>query len=237
MTDSKKLDPFKPQQPAIPGIPAQAPKKETAPPPQTFESPSRAPKPPQNSYVWFAIAAGIAILGLRIAWWAHGSSAKSAPAPVTEVRVEPPPAPIKPVEKLPVGPGQIVRADELSKPWSSKKFLYRDPYSTEEIPAIVVRLPGGSFWAISLREPYGNCNLEYVTDLETIREKYHFNAEHPMVVDPCGRIVYELARYGNGPNGLVRGAVVKGTAVRPPIAIEVESSGNWIQAVRIENTR
>lgn len=237
MTDEKKFDPFKPQQPVIPGVPAETPKERVAPPAEIPESDPLAQRPAQRPYILFGIAAAIAVVVAAVAWWAHSSSAKPAPPPVTEVRAEPAPAPPKPVEKLPVGPGQIVRADELSKPWSSKQFLYRDPYSTEEIPAVIVHLAGGSFWAISLREPYGNCTLEYVTDLETIREKYHFHADHPMVVDPCGRIVYDLARYGNGPNGLVRGAVAKGTAVRPPIAIEVESSGNWIQAVRIENTR
>lgn len=149
----------------------------------------------------------------------------------------PAPRPSKRVEPLPIGPGEIATTDELSKAWSARKFLYRSPYTGEDVPALVVRVPGGSFWAISLREPYGSCQLEYVTDLEKLRSQYHFNAEHPMVVNPCGRIIYDLGRYGNGPNGLVRGAVVRGTGVRPPFGIEIQTEGKNIVAVRIENTR
>lgn len=224
MPDENQFDPFKPQQPAIPGVPAERPKKHAA------------PAASKNAFLLIGIAA-IVLVGGAIAWWAHGSSAKSAPPVVREAPPEPAPAPPKRVQQLPVGPGLIARADELTKVWSAKRFIYRNLYTGEELPALVVRLPGGSFWGISLREPYGRCDLEYVTDLERLRTQYHFNAEHPMVVDPCGRIVYDLARYSNGPTGLVRGAVVKGTGVRPPFGIEIRTEGKNIVADRIENTR
>jgi hypothetical protein len=240
MPDEKKVDPFKPQQPVIPGVPPESQKRATraekASSSDAPVAPSALPAPANKPLLWVGVAAGVVLVAAGIAWWAHGSSARSAPPVVTEAPPEPAPPP-KPVAQLPFGPGQIARAEDLSKPWSSSKFIFRSPYTVEDVPAIAVRLPGGELWAISLREPYGTCDLEYVTDLEQLRTRYHYEAEHPMVVNTCSRAVFDLARYGNGPNGLVRGAIVKGTAVRPPIGIEVKKQGAWIEAVRIENNR
>jgi len=99
---------------------------------------------------------------------------------------------------------------------------------------MVVRLPGNAYWAFSLRVPYGTCELQFVTDMETLRTVYKFAAVHPMVGDPCTHTVYDLTKYGRGPNGVVRGAVVAGTAIRPPLAIEVEVQGHEIVATRSE---
>lgn len=239
MPDDKKFDPFKPQQPVIPGVPAEVPKKKAPPKPAPEASGGTvygaAQRPPKSPFVWVGIGAAVFVIA-GIAWWAHASSANSAPPVAVEAPVAEAAPPPKPVEHLPIGPGEIVRTEELSKPWSYKRFIFNNPYNQEKVPAVVVRLPGKDFWAVSLREPYGNCNLEYVTDLDRLSTDYHYNAEHPMVADPCGRVVFDLGRYANGPNGLVRGAIVKGTAPRPPIAIEVESNGQWVLAVRIENT-
>jgi hypothetical protein len=56
-----------------------------------------------------------------------------------------------------------------------------------------------------------------------------------MVVNSCSHTVYDLLRYG-GPSdgGLVRGEVVQGTAIRPPMAIEVRVAGKQLVAVRME---
>ena len=99
---------------------------------------------------------------------------------------------------------------------------------------MVVRLPGGALWAFSMREPYGTCDLEYVTDLRRLQQEYDFTASHPMVTDPCNKSVFDLTKYGNAPSGLVRGEVVQGPAFRPPLAIEVRSEKNQIIAVRTE---
>lgn len=101
---------------------------------------------------------------------------------------------------------------------------------------MVVRLPGGDMWGFSLREPFGECELQYVTDLKVLEIDYGFHAQHPMVVNPCTRAVYDLMRYGGGaPNGgLVRGEIVAGSGVRPPMAIEMSTRGREIIAVRGE---
>ena len=100
---------------------------------------------------------------------------------------------------------------------------------------MIVHLPDGSYWAFSLREPFGTCELDYVTDLEKLRSDYNVRASHPMVVNSCNRTIYDLLRYGGSSDGgLVRGDGVEGAGIRPPIAIEVRVEGKHLIAVRME---
>jgi hypothetical protein len=99
---------------------------------------------------------------------------------------------------------------------------------------MVVKLPHGAYWGFSLREPFGKCDLEYVTNLETLRQEYQFDADHPMLVSPCDQTVYDLLRYGFSSAGLVRGDIVQGSGIRPPMAIEIRQHGNEVVAVRME---
>ncbi len=234
MPDEKKLDRFKPQQPTIPGVPAEKVAPKPVPPEHLSPEPAKAS--PRSPSLWVSLGVGaLIVIVVGIAWWAHSSSAKQAPQPVVEAAADPTPEPVaKPVERVPIGPGEIATTDELSKPWSSKRFIFRDPVTSQQAPAIAVRLPGGTLWGVSLREPYGTCELDYVTDLEKLRTQYQFRASHPMIVDPCTHTVFDLMRYGSGPNGLVRGEIAAGTAVRPPIGIEISTHGNHIVAVQME---
>jgi hypothetical protein len=186
--------------------------------------------------LWVGLGIGIAVIlgATAIIWWTHSSQSKSGNTPSAVPSSAAVMETSKPAEKVPVGPGEIATSEELSNPWSSKRFVFYNHLTAENVPAIAVRLPGGALWGISLKEPYGTCELAYATDLDALRSQFHFAAEHPMVVNPCTGAVYDLARYESGPNGLVRGAVVHGTAVRPPIGIEVVARGNHIIAIRSE---
>lgn len=137
---------------------------------------------------------------------------------------------------MPVGPGIIASTRDLAKPWASKRFLFRSDLSSEEVPALVVRLPNGQYWGFSMIEPFGSCKLEYVTDLSVLRTEYNFRANHPMIGDPCTHTVYDLLQYDGGApdGGLVRGAIVHGAGVRPPLAIEIDVQGKQLRAVRME---
>ena len=142
--------------------------------------------------------------------------------------------PAKPAANLPVGPGNVATVDELAQPWASKKFLYHDDVLGKLVPAMVVHLPSGGYWGFSLVEPFGTCQMEYVTDMDKLQTKYSFTADHPMVADPCNHAVFDLLQWGGSPTAEVRGALVHGMGVRPPLAIEIEQHGKEISAGRME---
>jgi hypothetical protein len=237
MPDEKKFDPFKPQQPSIPGVlPASAnPKPEETPP----ELPG---PPPEKSPLLIPMLAAAGLGAIIIIWGlihlSRGFSPKSMPASADSGGA-PAVAPVgdaNPKGTLPVGPGPVATADELAQPWSSKRFLFRNYVSGQAEPALVVRLPRGDYWGFSLIEPFGNCELEFITNLDKLRAEYHFHADHPMVGDPCNRTVYDLLRYGAGASSeeVVRGMIVQGNGIRPPMAIEIKTNGKEIVAVREE---
>lgn len=238
MPDGKKFDPFKPQQPAIPGVSPGAPKPQPDAVPQDeyIPAPHERGFPPTNYFILAGVAAFLIIAGLI--YWGHSSSAKTNPPPAVTADLSQPAAinATQPEQSLALGPGVIATTEDLAKPWSAKRFLFRGVGSAQLEPALVVRLPHGDYWGFSLREPFGTCELEYVTDLGKLQTEYNFRATHPMVVNPCSHTVYDLLRYGGGSSNdeLVRGLIVQGNGVRPPMAIEIRAEGKQIVAVRGE---
>jgi hypothetical protein len=232
-----KSDAFKPQKPEIPGVskdePAKKEARETTP--DAPPSGPSIPRPENISLTWIIIALGaVLVVGGAFAWWNHSSSAK-APEPLSEAeRTAPAEISAKPEEKLATAPEMVATTNELAKPWSSKRFTFRDKSTGREFPAIVVSLPDGTYWGLSLREPFGNCEMEYVTDLKKLETEYQYRASHPMVGDPCNKTVFDLARYGTAPSGVVRGEIAQGPGMRPPMAIEIRTEGTRVLAVRIE---
>lgn len=185
----------------------------------------------------------IAFFGAR---WALGpgrvQSQTSGPQPQIEVpSAAPDPSTLVPHANE-ANPG-IATIDEMAKPWSSKEFFVRNAFSGENVPGILVRLPGGSparatgYWAFSVDAPYGNCRLEYITNLAKLRTEYGFaDAKHPMVGNPCNHTVFDLAKTTAlpGTGAIVRGAIVQGSDLRPPLAIEIRVRGKEIEAIRTE---
>jgi hypothetical protein len=238
----REQDPFKPQEPNIPGVTGNPARHKPAlepPCPATsqFRTPAAVPdKIPAQK--WLAIAAlAIGLVSLALFLWKHSGAATESeqiPAAVPVVDLQPVAA-SQPAVVLAVGPGPVATTAELAKPWSSKRFEFHVPQSADNLSAVVVHLPSGVYWAFSLREPYGTCELEYVTDLGKLEHDYGFHANHPMVGDPCNRAVFDLTRYGTGPNGVVRGAIVRGQSVRPPVAIEIKVRDKQIVATQLEH--
>jgi hypothetical protein len=236
-----KKDAFNPQQPKIPGVSTpsnQAATQTVAAAGQTSPDPNSSSADATQSGglpTWITLSiAGALFLIIMGVWWSRRTPAEqvspaeaAAPVPATA-------APVKAAQDLPVGPGEIATTDELADVWSSKRFIFRNSMRDEQVPAMVVHLPGGTYWGFSLREPYGTCEMEWVTDLQKLASEYKYRAQHAMVADPCNRSVFDLTRYGSGPNGLVRGEIKQGAAVRPPIAIEIETKGKRLLAVRME---
>jgi hypothetical protein len=238
MPDNIRFDPFHPQQPRIPGVPEGKAKAKPAPPPPEPQAAATEPMPSRRPLPWIPmIVAGVLIATAGFFWWKRVSSSDPDRMESTGSAVSSPRAADDPAQEkgLPVGPGKVATRDELTKAWSDKRFLFRNSLTQETVPAMVVSLPGGAYWAFSLREPFSNCDLEDVTDLAKLQSEYQFQADHPMVVDPCSRSIFDLARYGTTPSGsLVRGEIEKGGAIRPPIAIEVSVEGDEVRAIRMD---
>jgi hypothetical protein len=237
----KEQDPFKPTEPNIPGVTGNPARNKPAPePPRAMAPQSRNSAgvpdkfPAQKLLAIAAIVIGLVSLALFVRKQSSTPSqteAVPAAAPVVDLA----PATAPPAVPVPLGPGPVATTAELAKAWSSKRFVFRVAQTSEDLPALVVHLPSGVYWGLSLREPYGTCELEYVTDLQKLQRVYDFQADHPMVGDPCNHAVYDLARYGTGPNGVVRGAIVSGQGVRPPTAIEIKVRGKQIVATQVEH--
>ena len=184
------------------------------------------------------IAAVAILICAAILWMvkakSRAASNSSSDSDVAE-QTGPASAPPNPVAGIHEGPNVAATVDELSKPWSAKKFIFVNPLTEENVDAMVIRLPGEALWAFSLRGPFGRCNLEYVTDLEALASQYKFNATHPMVVSPCDSTVFDPLKVGPlSGSTWARGEIVHGSSLRPPISIDVKVSGRFIVADNIE---
>ena len=237
MPDDKKLDPFKPEQPSIPGLKPTASKAALAQPPSQQAAPRRESS--SKALVWIVAAIVVVfIMGGAIYFWLHGTSPKAS-EPIAQSAADAATTSsdsAKPAEKLATGPGPVASVDALAKPWAGKRFLFRDPLTSEAVPAMVVHLPDGNYWAFSLREPFGTCELEYVTDLDKLRIDYDYRqATHPLVGNPCSRTLYDPLRTVNLPGNVwIRGAIVQGSDIRPPLGVEIKIQDKQIQAIRSE---
>jgi hypothetical protein len=224
-----KFDPFRPEMPQIPGVGPDARR-------------SRRGFSDIDSRLLLqigGIAAAVVLIGGLTFWWFKGKSSGTGESTISESKVAEQSAPTSPlpnpVAPFHAGPTVAATVEELSKPWAAKKFTFISPITQEHIDAMVIRLPGGGLWAFSLQGPAGRCELEFVTDLAALASKYRYNASHPMVVSPCDSTVYDPLKVGAlGGNTWVRGEIVQGSSLRPPISIEVKVRGRSIIADSIE---
>jgi hypothetical protein len=222
---------FKADMPQIPGVMRGGPSRREA---------SLNPAIPLG--VGIAAVVLVALLGARLV---------SHPMPTETVVAAPPPqlevaAPaVDPNSLLPhatEGAPEIAAVSEMSKPWTSKNFFFVNHLTGENVPAIIVRLPQGSanqpdgYWAFEVNAPFGNCRLEYITDITHLANDYGFQgARHPMVGNPCSRSVFDPTKMSEIPgNFWVRGTLVQGSDVRPPLGIELKIQNKNIQALRME---
>lgn len=221
-------DRFKAEMPQIPGVSG------------TVTRPSGAGGP------WLVMGGLVAVL---IAVFVGGRllsrprRVETPPAPVAQAQIDvPPSATDLPVPVATEASPVVARVGDLAKPWDSQAFTFRDPVTGENVPGILVRLPGGSsaqasgYWSLALKEAYGRCQLEYVRDLEKLRSEYGYRqARHPMVGNPCSRTVYDPLKYASiSGSVLARGAIVQGSDLRPPLGIEIKIRGRDILATRME---
>jgi hypothetical protein len=220
-------DRFKAEMPQIPGVTVQT------------------VKPTGTGVPWLIMAGLVAVL---IAVFVGGKILSKSrrtdapPAPTAQIDI---PAPVPDVAaSVPVATDQhpvVATVSEL-KPWGAKQFTFRNRLTGENVPALIVRLPTGSsaqasgYWSFAMKPAYGNCQLDYIDDLEKLRTDYGYQqARHPMIGNPCNRSLYDPLKYAPLPGGvLARGAVIQGSDLRPPLGIETEIHGKQILAVRME---
>ena len=227
MTDQPPSDRFKSEMPQIPGV--------------SGSRATTAPNPAVKLVIGLLAVLLMIFLGARALRPKRVTPQAVDQQPQIEV---PAPAP-DPSTLLPhatdANPG-IARVNEMAKPWSSKQFFIRNRLNGENISGLLVRLPGGSpshasgYWAFAQKAPFGDCQLEYVTDLGKLKNDYGFSAaKHPMVGNPCSRTVYDPLKLSNLPGSVwARGAIVQGSDLRPPLGIEIKVEGKKILAVRAE---
>jgi len=227
MTDQPPSDRFKSEMPQIPGV--------------SGSRATTAPNPAVKLVIGLLAVLLMIFLGARALRPKRVTPQAVDQQPQIEV---PAPAP-DPSTLLPhatdANPG-IASVTEMAKPWSSKEFFIRNRLNGENISGLLVRLPGGSpshasgYWAFAQKAPFGDCRLEYVTDLDKLKNDYGFSAaKHPMVGNPCSRTVYDPLKLSNLPGSVwARGAIVQGSDLRPPLGIEIKVEGKKILAVRAE---
>jgi hypothetical protein len=182
------------------------------------------------------LAVALFLFGALFLWWIKRSSHGATDALTPDNAIETSAPPSSPTEAAATnGPVVAATVEELAKPWSAKQFTFVKPITDEKLDAIVMRLPGGQLWAFTIREPYGRCDLEFVTNVGQLAKKYGYRASHPMVASPCSNTVYDPLKVGAiGGNVFARGEIVQGSGVRPPISIDVVEKGRSIIADRIE---
>lgn len=182
-------------------------------------------------------------LGAR---WALRPGRVESKAPEQQPQIEVPPPRPDPSTLIPhatEASPSVATVAEMSKPWSSRQFFIRNIVTGDDVAGILIRLPTGSpsrasgYWAFAVNAPYGNCRLEYITDLALLRTEYGFAAaKHPMVVNPCTQTVFDPAKTTTlaGTSAIVGGAIAQGSDLRPPLGIEIRVRGKDIEAIRTE---
>ena len=223
------FDRFHPEMPKIPGVTGLRP-----------PSPARSNEGNVQRIVMI-VGAAVAVIAIAAAifWWVKSRPRKAVNSAPTEIAL--PETPESQTPALAAAPpahaGSAVAAtvEELSKPWTAKKFIFEKPLTGETLDAMVIRLPGGGLWAFAVQEPYGRCDLEFITDIAQLAAKYGYRASHPMVVNPCNNTVYDPLKIGPlGGSTWARGEIVQGGGLRPPISIDVVVRGHSIIADRME---
>lgn len=230
MSDQPPQERFKTEMPDVPGV------GESSRPPASGN--------PAGKLVIGVLAVLLVFIG--VAHWAlRPRHVEPRPAEQQQPRIEvpaPAPDPSTLIPHATEADPRIADVSEMAKPWSSKDFIIRNRLSGESVPALLIRLPMGSpaqpngYWGFAKNSPYGDCQLEYITDLNKLKNDYGFKgAKHPMVGNPCTQTLFDPLKITNLPGNIwVRGAIAQGSDLRPPFGVEIRINGKRIEAMRTE---
>jgi hypothetical protein len=229
------------------------PDQPTQPPGDRFKAempqiPGVEPSKPKSRGLGGPLLVSAGLIAVLVAVFVGGkmlskSSRPAVPAPVPQIDV---PAPIPDLSAaLPPAVEQnapIAQVGELAKPWDSVPFAFHNRTTGEHVDAILIRLPTGSasspsgYWSVAMKAAFGNCRLDYMQDLKKLKSDYGYTqAKHPMLANPCSRTLFDPLKFAPiSGNVLARGAIVQGSDLRPPLAIEIKLQGKNILATRME---
>jgi hypothetical protein len=246
--DPTTSDRFKAEMPQIPGVEA-APSAASAPAPAAT-TPAPVPRPPSSTpilplLIGFCFLAVIFVFGSR--WISRHHAVETVrPEPTPQIDVPaPPPDPNASLPHATAANPVIGSVSQFAKPWSYQDFFIRDALTGEDVPATIVRLPGGSagnasaYWAFSRKAPYGSnssCQLEFVSDLNKLKKDYDYRAAtHPLVGNPCSGTLFDPLKTANLPGNVwIRGGIAQGSDLRPPFGVEIKIQGKQVLAIRTE---
>ncbi|HKT46373.1 MAG TPA: hypothetical protein VJP87_02515 [Candidatus Acidoferrales bacterium] len=229
MADQQPVDRFKPEMPAIPGVAGGAQRRNAGNPAIRMVG---------------ALLAVLLVVFLGARFFLRPKHV-DPPPPEPPPQIEVPAPAVDPSAGIPRATEtkpEIATLVEMDKPWSSKEFFFKNPLTGENVPALLIRLPNTAanqpkgYWALQMKAAYGDCKLEYVTDIAKLKTDYDFRAaRHPMVGNPCSRTLFDPTRITNLPGNIwVQGAIAQGSDLRPPLGIEIQVKGQDILAVRME---
>jgi hypothetical protein len=231
MPDQPQSERFKAEMPEIPGVSG-----------ESSSSRQLSANPAVLLVVGLLAVLLICFLGYRLLLRPKHAEVPSAPSP-PQLEVPAPAAdPSAALPRATAAAPDIATVAEMAKPWTTKDFFFANRLTDRDIPALLVRLPAGSatqpegYWAFAMTSPFGNCQFEYLQDMDKLKSEYDFRGvKHPMVGNPCSRTVFDPLKMTSVPgNAWVRGAIVQGSDLRPPLSIEIKIEAKSIQAVRME---
>lgn len=214
--------------------------QENAPPampriPGVTAKPARAQFQPKRLLIGF-LATLFCVSGFAL-WLSRRPHADVGPDATYKAPALSASMPVSSPENTNIGPRAVATLEELETPWSSKNFNFVDPKTQDNVAAIVIRLPGSgqSLWAFSLSAPLTRSPLQYVTDLNVLSQRFAYRAAHPMIISECDGTIYDPLKMATLADGSwTRGDIVRGGAIRPPLAIQIEVRGRDLIAQRME---
>jgi len=169
MTDQPPSDRFKTEMPQIPGVPV----------------PPRAQ--PQRRIPPIKLVIDFSPCSRRLPGSAHRALRRARPAAVRRTAAVKSKSPLlRPIEyAAPACDCDGPRHRQHGRKWQAvvpQKILFSQSSLRRKYSRLLIRLPAGSpsqsngYWAFSQKAPFGNCQLEYVTDLDKLKTDYGFRA-------------------------------------------------------------
>jgi arsenite oxidase small subunit len=110
----------------------------------------------------------------------------------------------------------VAHLSDLAQPWSAVKFNFPDA-DGDDMPCIVIRLPGDRWYASSLICSHNKCTVMYLLDVNIARDSFNVDTSAPVLACPCHFSVFDPAQGGR---------VLGGPAPSPPLQLRVEVRGN-----------